>query len=201
MQCSVSTAQIVRQTCHNVTLIVHCLSCFVTVMLRNSLQVVSIHCWIQEYWQDICFTQFSLKLNTQKKMCYWITGSAWPAEVSAVRNELLWKHMAHNFHAYPCTVSSGSILLRPHGQVMIMQFISQEILQNFTPLSPNSHNTLHIILRDRRATNNMEKYCTWHCYFQAMEWVGMVKVHKGCWGTVLTTVFVYIICKMEISFM
>lgn len=160
----------------------------VTVMLKNSLYMVSIHWWIQEYCQDICLIQFGLQLNSQKKMCYWITGSAWHIEISAVRNEPLWKHMAHNFNAYPCTVSSGSSLQKPHRQVMIMQFISQEILQNFIPLSPNCHNTLHIMLREIRGNNSMERYCTWHCYFQAMEWVGMDKVHKGCWGTVLTAV-------------
>lgn len=142
----------------------------VAVMLWNSFQVVSIQCWIQEYWQDVCLTQFSPQLNSQKKIWYWITGSAWPVAVSAVRYELLWKHMAHNFHAYPCTVSSGSSLLKPHRQVMITQFISQEILQNFIPFSPISHNTLHIILREMRANNSMERYCTQHCYFQAMQW-------------------------------
>jgi len=78
--------------------------------------------------------------------------------------------MAHNFHAYPCTVSSGSNSLKPHRQVIIIQFISQEILQNFIPLSPNSHNTLHIILREIRVNNSKERYCTRHYYFQAMEW-------------------------------
>ena len=134
----------------------------VTVMSWNSLQMVSTHCRIQEYWQDIWLIQFSLQLNSQEKMCYWITRSAW-LEVSAV------KHMAHNFHAYPCTVSSSSNSLKPHRQVMIMQFISQEILQNFIPLSPNSHNTLHI-LREITANNSKERYCPQHYYFQAMEW-------------------------------
>lgn len=142
----------------------------VTVMLRNSLWMVSIHCSIWEYWQDMCLIQFSLQVNSQNKICYWIIGSAWPVEVSVVRNESLWKHMAHNFQAYPCTVSSGSNLLKPHRQVTIMQFISQEILQNFTPLSTNSHSTLHIILREIRANNSTERYCTWHCHFQDMEW-------------------------------
>ena len=61
----------------------------------------------------------------------------------------------------------------------------------------NSHNTLHIILREIRANNSTERYCTWHCHFQDMdwEWTKFIRVVGAQYCVV------HIPCKMEKSFM